>query len=213
MAPRKGQEFTWASFPKRKTAAGWHCRKCGVILTGRKSSWCSRDCEKAVLKLVDWNYIRRAIRRRDKWKCVLCGARATDVDHIVELADGGCFHDPANLRSLCDSCHKVKTAASRTARAERKKAAENAVSCEEVVMTDVSKSIPSEGLPNKNFAAIQVGATFKAGGETYRKTSELTFEDVNHLEQYIDQMFDRKIGAEAKPVAGIDTSARVVKEQ
>jgi hypothetical protein len=80
-------------------------------------------------------------------------------------------------------------------------------------MADVSQKIPSENPSNKNFAAIKVGATFKAGGETYRKTSELTFEDVNHLEQYIDPLFDRKINAEAKPEAGIDTSAHVVKEQ
>jgi hypothetical protein len=80
-------------------------------------------------------------------------------------------------------------------------------------MSDVSKSIPSESLPNKNFAAIKVGATFQAGGETYKKTSELTFEDVNHLEQYIDSLFDKKIGAAAKPAVGIDTSAHVVKEE
>lgn len=78
-------------------------------------------------------------------------------------------------------------------------------------MSDVSKSIPSEGLPNKNFAAIKVGATFQAGGETFKKTTELTFEDVNGLEQYIDSLFDKKIGAAAKPVAGIDTSAHIEK--
>lgn len=214
MMARKGQELTWADFPQRKTAAGWHCRKCGKVLTGRKTSWCGKECLKAVMMVVDWRYIRRAIRRRDKWKCVLCGAKATDVDHIIELADGGCFHDPQNLRSLCGLCHKAKTAATRKARAERKKAAAKAVSCEEVVtVTDVSKSIPSESLPNKNFTAIKVGATFRAGGEMYKKTTELTFEDVNGLEQYIDSLFDKKIGAEAKPEACVDTSAHIVKGQ
>ena len=128
MMARKGQEFTWDSFPKRKTAAGWHCRKCGVALTGRRTSWCGRACEKAVLLLVGWSTIRRTIRRRDKWTCVLCGARATDVDHIIELVDGGSFHDPANLRSLCRECHKAKTLRMRAARAEKKKADAEAVS-------------------------------------------------------------------------------------
>lgn len=125
---RKGQEFTWENFPKIKSAGSWHCRYCKKKLTGRRSSWCSKDCEKAVLALVDWSYIRNKIRRRDKWKCVLCGARGTDVDHIIELADGGCFHDPNNLRTLCNPCHKAKTALARKARAERLKAAANAVS-------------------------------------------------------------------------------------
>ena len=127
---RKGQEFTWANFPVRKDADGWHCRKCGTVLTGRKTAWCGPACLKAVLLLVDWRIIRRHIRRRDKWKCQmllenggLCLRPATDVDHIVELADGGSFHDWTNLRSLCYECHQKKTLMMRKARAERKKAA------------------------------------------------------------------------------------------
>ena len=80
-------------------------------------------------------------------------------------------------------------------------------------MSDVASNIPSEGLPNKNFTAIKVGATFQAGGETYKKTTELTFEDVNGLEQYIDSLFDKKIGAAAKPEVGIDTSAHIEKSK
>jgi 5-methylcytosine-specific restriction endonuclease McrA len=33
---------------------------------------------------------------------------ATTVDHIIMLQDGGSPFDPANLRSLCDSHHKVR---------------------------------------------------------------------------------------------------------
>ena len=123
---RKGQQFTWADFPVRHDEEGWHCRKCGKALDGRKTAWCGRDCLRQVRLLVHWGTIRASIRRRDKWKCVLCGRPATDVDHIVELADGGSFHDPANLRSLCDECHKAKTVAQRKARAERKKAEKSA---------------------------------------------------------------------------------------
>ena len=118
----KRSEFTWDDFPTKKDELGWHCRKCGVVLTGRKTAWCSKACLKAVLLLVEWNYIRKCILRRDKWTCVLCGACAKQVDHIQELADGWSFSDFSNLRSLCSPCHKAKTQLMRKARAERKKA-------------------------------------------------------------------------------------------
>ncbi|CAM0037728.1 HNH endonuclease [Vibrio phage D164] len=41
---------------------------------------------------------------------------AVVVDHIKELADGGSHTDRDNLQSLCDSCHKRKTAAERRKR-------------------------------------------------------------------------------------------------
>jgi hypothetical protein len=63
-----------------------------------------------------------------------------------------------------------------------------------------------------NFSSIKVGATFRAGGDTYRKTSDLTFDDVNGIEQYIDPLFDRKIGKDAVPPVKVDTSAKIVKE-
>jgi 5-methylcytosine-specific restriction protein A len=65
--------------------------------------------------------VRNRVRRRDKWKCVLCGKPGTDVDHIVELVDGGSWGDMSNLRLLCNPCHKRKTAESRKIRAAKKK--------------------------------------------------------------------------------------------
>jgi hypothetical protein len=118
---RKGAP-SWKDFPRRKDEQGrWLCRKCGTALDGRKTSWCGKDCLKAVLLMCDWGTIRRTIRRRDKWMCVLCGNRATEVDHIVELADGGSFFDPSNLRSLCTTCHKAKTMEARRLRALKRK--------------------------------------------------------------------------------------------
>lgn len=124
MGVRRGvNQLTWDDFPTRHEADGWHCRKCGVLLTGRKRAWCSKKCLKEVLLTVDWRYIRRCIIRRDKGKCVLCGSWASEVDHIIEMADGGSFHEWTNLRSLCTPCHKAKTQIMRRARAEKKKEA------------------------------------------------------------------------------------------
>lgn len=38
-----------------------------------------------------------------------CGAKATDVDHIIPLSAGGTHHD-ANLRAMCHRCHSSRTA-------------------------------------------------------------------------------------------------------
>lgn len=37
-------------------------------------------------------------------------ARELEVDHIQPIADGGHPFDPANLQTLCEVCHKTKTA-------------------------------------------------------------------------------------------------------
>jgi hypothetical protein len=66
-----------------------------------------------------------------------------------------------------------------------------------------------------NFSKIKMGAMFTTSdGETYKKTSELTFDDMIGIEHYIDPFIDKKIGPGAVPSTGgvIDTSARVVKE-
>ena len=46
--------------------------------------------------------------------CRICGALgrvslATEVDHVVPLAEGG-SNDDANLQPICGDCHKAKTA-------------------------------------------------------------------------------------------------------
>ena len=56
----------------------------------------------------------RARWMREHPLCCRCEARgyarpATQLDHIVPLIDGG-KDDESNYQSLCDECHKVKTA-------------------------------------------------------------------------------------------------------
>ena len=40
--------------------------------------------------------------------CLYCGDRASEVDHIIELASGG-THTIDNVQPLCKPCHRVKT--------------------------------------------------------------------------------------------------------
>jgi 5-methylcytosine-specific restriction endonuclease McrA len=56
----------------------------------------------------------------------LCLKPGYEVDHIVEMADGGSFHEWLNLRTLCEGCHLAKTNAMRAKRAEKKKAEKHA---------------------------------------------------------------------------------------
>ena len=42
-------------------------------------------------------------------ECTECGAPATDVDHVMPLADGG-SNDIGNLQALCHAHHSAKTA-------------------------------------------------------------------------------------------------------
>jgi hypothetical protein len=55
-----------------------------------------------------------------------------------------------------------------------------------------------------NFSKIKIGAFFTTlDGETYKKTSELTFDDTVGIEHYIDPFIDKKIGPAAEePGAG-----------
>lgn len=42
--------------------------------------------------------------------CAMCGRAAEMVDHIVPINKGGAPLDPANLQSLCNHCHNIKSA-------------------------------------------------------------------------------------------------------
>lgn len=60
-----------------------------------------------------WVRTRKRILDRDLHLCQPCLERgrptpARTVDHITPKAEGG-TDDPANLRAICDACHKAKT--------------------------------------------------------------------------------------------------------
>lgn len=60
-----------------------------------------------------WRRTRTTILERDNHTCT-CGQPATQVDHINPHTQGG-TDNPDNLRAICTTCHKRKTAAEATA--------------------------------------------------------------------------------------------------
>ena len=55
-----------------------------------------------------WRYLRRK-QLSGNPLCQVCGELASEVDHVRPLAQGGEPYDPANVQSLCGSCHSKKT--------------------------------------------------------------------------------------------------------
>ena len=83
------------------------CLDCPTLI--RRESRCA-DCERRHRLGWVWS------ATRDAWLaahpgCALCGAPATEVDHIVPRAWGG--GHTGNLQSLCQRCHRAKTAGQR----------------------------------------------------------------------------------------------------
>lgn len=66
-----------------------------------------------------WRVLRKQALLRDGFTCELCGARAEEVHHEIELTPGN-IHDPsvalnlALLHSLCHDCHTRITRAQKS---------------------------------------------------------------------------------------------------
>lgn len=59
-----------------------------------------------------WLILRKLVLARDGYRCQLqlpgCKTTATQVDHIVGLAQGGEPWNPTNCRAACKSCNVAK---------------------------------------------------------------------------------------------------------
>lgn len=66
---------------------------------------------------------RREILRRDGPGCAHCGATdfPLQLDHVVEVSDGGPEWDVSNLQLLDRWCHQAKTNACRRLRRDRRR--------------------------------------------------------------------------------------------
>ena len=57
-----------------------------------------------------WQAVRRAVFKRDGYRCRACGRPGRlECDHVIPLDRGGAPYDMDNLQTLCRSCHFAKT--------------------------------------------------------------------------------------------------------
>lgn len=102
-------------------AAPRPCPKCGTLTTKgycdahKPKAWrTTRTSRHARGYGTAWDKLRKQILMRDKYLCQEClrkgrPIQATNVDHIRPKSAGG-TDDPKNLQSLCELCHREKTA-------------------------------------------------------------------------------------------------------
>jgi len=93
-----------AAFSSTKT---WHEQGCAEDLFGSHIP--------DGMARIAWTKVRRRVLERDGFRCQECGRDLrtlpgwfTEVHHILPRTRGGTNH-PANLATLCVSCHKRKT--------------------------------------------------------------------------------------------------------
>jgi len=67
-----------------------------------------KDFYKNYLQSGDWKRKRYLVLKRDNWRCVYCGAPATEVHHL-KYAKRRIGKEPINLLvSICKDCHNSK---------------------------------------------------------------------------------------------------------
>src|SRR5262245_14628816 len=116
------------------------CRQCGGrcpnLVQGGKCDDCrsqhpkptrseaSKERKQSIYDSPRWQGIRRTVLAATPWCGWIvdastgrtCGALATDVDHIVAVADDGDRWSLDNLQALCRRHHSMKTASEQRAR-------------------------------------------------------------------------------------------------
>jgi 5-methylcytosine-specific restriction enzyme A len=110
------------------TAPGSRCTEpgCGTITTrGRcdqhqRKPWANTSARNQTIDKAAWIKVKR--RHLTQYPaCVDCGGtEALEVDHIIEVTDGGSLLDPSNLATRCHQCHKAKTRLQRAHRAAQR---------------------------------------------------------------------------------------------
>lgn len=98
--------------------------RCGRFAThqGRceehqRKPWEQTSKRNEIIDQAKWLKVRRWVRAEEK-SCRHCGSRTRlEVDHIIEVADGGAMYERANIQVLCADCHQKKTLRARQMRA------------------------------------------------------------------------------------------------
>jgi 5-methylcytosine-specific restriction endonuclease McrA len=79
-----------------------HCLRCRALIDS--GSYCA-SCRPPKGSTRAWRALRERVLARDRHRCVVCGALAIEVDHIIPRSQGGA-DVLANGRSLCAECHQ-----------------------------------------------------------------------------------------------------------
>lgn len=90
-----------------------YCTWCGEKVKKPRKFWCSVECTNQY-NLTQPRELRKIVKKRDKRICDICGIKCLtkdtwDLDHIVQISEGGHPFDLENLRILCVPCHKQET--------------------------------------------------------------------------------------------------------
>lgn len=89
------------------------CRNCKQPVPKTRRNYCSEQCMEEFNRNNSWYFVRKDVLRRDKYKCSICNKRfrkaELDVDHIIPVKIGGQLFDKMNLRTLCKTCHRLKS--------------------------------------------------------------------------------------------------------
>jgi len=109
-----------SDFENKKDSLGRKiCRNCEKPVSEGRRFYCSTKCMNEFNQNHDWYWIRKAILKRDNYRCSICKKRKRkaelDVDHIIPVRCGIDPFDKNNLRLLCKECHKAKTKLDREA--------------------------------------------------------------------------------------------------
>lgn len=71
-------------FPARRDDQGRHlCRFCGAICPGRRTSFCSQQCVDGFWIATSPQSARRAVEKRDRGVCALCGLDTGRLDRVL----------------------------------------------------------------------------------------------------------------------------------
>lgn len=101
-----------------------YCSRCNTPLPANYRKSMCHDCVRAVAFRKDYGGLREKVMKRDKYQCRNCGCTRTDhkqrygldlsVDHIdsfgSNVSSDWKHNTPANLITLCSSCHMGKHA-------------------------------------------------------------------------------------------------------
>lgn len=96
-----------------KLVEGQYCDKHKKLTDSQYNKYGRDEFTKSFYKTPEWRYARK--KQLDTYPfCVEClkegkRTKATMVDHIVPIKQGGERFAPSNLQSLCWSCHSRKS--------------------------------------------------------------------------------------------------------